>query len=139
MTIIGCASGTILKSSSISTMKTSVAAKEMAHAQDFEGKLFEEIKGTIQANRYVGAVQTRRLFHYTRYEQGKEYPIYARKRGSLDRPEEIMLDVNLLADGHEFFSIGGSAVSAGQNLLAYAVDTQGRRIHTTLLEKPDYR
>jgi len=70
-------------------------------------------------------------FYYTRYEDGKEYPIYARKRGSLDQPEEIMLDTNALAEGHEFFSIGGWAVSSGQDLLAYTVDTQGRRIYTT--------
>src|SRR5207247_73848 len=70
-------------------------------------------------------------FYYTRYEQGREYPIYARKRGSLDQPEEILLNGNVLAEGHEFFSIGGWAVSSGQDLLAYAVDTQGRRIYTT--------
>ena len=50
------------------------------------------------------------------------------------QPEEIMLDGNALAQGHEFFSIGGSAVSSGQDLLAYAIDTQGRRIHTTYLK-----
>src|SRR5213596_3326494 len=60
----------------------------------------------------------------------REYPICARKRGSLDQPEEILLNGNVLAEGHEFFSIGGWAVSSGQDLLAYAVDTQGRRIYT---------
>jgi oligopeptidase B len=73
-------------------------------------------------------------YYYTRYEPEKEYPIYARKRGSLDQPEEIMLDANVLAAGHDFFSIGGSAISSGQDLLAYAVDTQGRRIHTAFIK-----
>ena len=110
------------------------AAKEMAHAQDFERKLFEEIKARIKQTDMSVPYKRDDYFYYTRYEEGKEYPIYARKRGVLDAPEEIMLDVNLLAVGHDFFSVGGTAVSAGQNLLAYAVDTQGRRIHTTYLK-----
>jgi len=110
------------------------AAKEMAHAQDFEKKLFEEIKARIKQTDMSVPYKRDDYFYYTRYEEGKEYPIYARKRGVLDAPEEIMLDVNLLAVGHDFFSVGGTAVSAGQNLLAYAVDTQGRRIHTTYLK-----
>ena len=110
------------------------AAKEMAHAQDFEKKLFEEIKGRIKQTDMSVPYKRDDYFYYTRYEEGKEYPIYARKRGALDAPEEIMLDVNLLAAGHDFFSVAGTAVSAGQNLLAYAVDTQGRRIHTTYLK-----
>ena len=110
------------------------AAKEMAHAQDFEKKLFEEIKARIKQTDMSVPYKRENYFYYTRYEEGKEYPIYARKRGVLDAPEEIMLDVNLLAAGHDFLSVGGTAVSAGQNLLAYAVDTQGRRIHTTYLK-----
>jgi len=110
------------------------AAKEMAHAQDFERKLFEEIKARIKQTDMSVPYKRDDYFYYTRYEEGKEYPIYARKRGVLDAAEEIMLDVNLLAVGHDFFSVGGTAVSAGQNLLAYAVDTQGRRIHTTYLK-----
>src|SRR5574341_1004061 len=110
------------------------AAKEMAHTQDFEKKLFEEIKGRIKQTDMSVPYKRDDYFYYTRYEEGKEYGIYARKRGSLDAPEEVMLNGNLLAEGHEFFSIGGWAVSSGQDLLAYNVDTQGRRIHTTYLK-----
>jgi oligopeptidase B len=73
-------------------------------------------------------------FYYTRYEQGKEYPIFARRKGSMDQAEQIMLDANLLAQGHDFFSIGGWALSADQSLMAYAVDTQGRRIYTIYIK-----
>ncbi len=69
-------------------------------------------------------------FYYTRYEDGKEYAIHCRKKGSLDSPEEIMLDVNVMAEGHSFFSVRGLAVSFGQDLLAFATDTVSRRIYT---------
>ncbi|HKY08604.1 MAG TPA: S9 family peptidase [Candidatus Binatia bacterium] len=110
------------------------AAREMAHTGDFAEKLFEEIKGRFKQTDMSVPYRRDDYFYYTRYEQGKEYPIHARRRGTLEAAEEIMLDANLLAEGHEFFSLGGSAVSAGQDLLAYAVDTQGRRIHTAYIK-----
>ena len=106
------------------------AAKEMAHTKAFEERLFEEIKARIKQTDMSVPYRRDGYFYYTRYEEGKEYPIHSRKRGSLDSPEEIMLDANVLAQGHEYFSIGGWAVSSGQNILAYAVDTQGRRIYS---------
>ncbi len=106
------------------------AEKEMAHTKAFEEKLFEEIKARIKQTDMSVPYRRDGYFYYTRYEEGKEYPIYARKRGSLDSPEEIMLDANVLAEGHEYFSIGGWSVSSGQNILAYATDTQGRRIYS---------
>ena len=110
------------------------AGKAMAHTGDFEEKLFEEIKGRFKQTDMSVPYKREDYYYYTRYEHGKEYPIYARKLGSLDQPEEIMLDGNALAKGHEFFSIGGSAVSSGQDMLAYAIDTQGRRVHTAYLK-----
>ena len=109
-------------------------AKEMAHTREFEERLFDEIKGRFKQTDMAVPYKRDDYYYYTRFEQGKEYPIYARKRRSLEQPEEIMLDANALAEGHEFFSIGGSAVSAGQDILAYAVDTQGRRIHMAYLK-----
>ncbi|MEO6165809.1 MAG: S9 family peptidase [Candidatus Binatia bacterium] len=110
------------------------AAKAMAHTQEFEKKLFEEIKGRIKQTDLSVPYKREDYFYYTRFEEGKEYPIYCRKLGSLDAREQVMLDGNGLAQGHEFFSIGGSAVNSGQDLLAYAIDTQGRRIHTTYIK-----
>jgi oligopeptidase B len=110
------------------------AAKVMAHANGFEEKLFEEIKARFKQTDMSVPYRRDDYYYYTRYEEGREYPIYARKFGSLDQPEEIVLNVNVLAEGHEFFSVGGWAVSSAQDLVAYAVDTQGRRIHTTYVK-----
>ncbi len=106
----------------------------MGHTKPLEEKLFEEIKARIKQTDMSVPYKRDGYFYYTRYEQGKEYPIFARKKGSLDEPEEIMLDANVLAQGHDFFSIGGWALSADQNLMAYAVDTQGRRFFTVFIK-----
>jgi oligopeptidase B len=66
-------------------------------------------------------------WYYTRYEEGREYPVYARKRGTLDAPEEIMLDVNALAAGLSYFQVAGRAVTIDGRLLAWTQDTVGRR------------
>lgn len=110
------------------------AEKELSHVKLLEDKLFQEIKARIKQTEMSVPYRRDDYYYYTRFEEGKEYPIYARKRNSLESAEEIMLDANILAAGHEFFSIGGWAVSSGHNLLAYAVDTQGRRIHTAYVK-----
>lgn len=102
----------------------------MSHRKQFEHDLFEEIKGRIKQTDLSVPYKLDDYFYYTRFEEGKEYPIFCRKKESLDADEQIMLDANVLAEGHEYFAIGGMAVSFKQNLLAYASDTQGRRIYT---------
>jgi oligopeptidase B len=102
----------------------------MGHTKAFQDTLFEEIKGRILQNDQSVPYRLNGYWYYTRFEEGKEYPIYCRKRGSLDGAEEVMLDVNALAQGHGFYQVSGVQVSSGNNLLAYAVDTVGRRIHT---------
>jgi len=111
------------------------AAKETAPVRGFEEKLFEEIKARFKKTDMSVPYRLADYFYYTRYEDGKEYAIYARKRGSLDEPEEIMLDGNALAEGHEFFAVGAWTVSTGQDLLAYAVDTVGRRIYSAYVKQ----
>ena len=106
------------------------ARKIMAHRAKFEETLFEEIKGRIKQTDLSVPYKLDDYYYYTRYEEGREYPLYCRKRETLDAREELMLDVNVLAEGHEFFAIGGMAVSFARDLLAYAFDTQGRRIYT---------
>lgn len=110
------------------------AEKQLGHATGLEQKLFAEIKGRFKQTDMSVPYRLDNYFYYTRYEEGKEYPIYARKRGALDQAEEIMLDANLLAEGHEFFSVGGWAVSFDHDFFAYAVDTEGRRIFTTYVK-----
>src|ERR1044072_5296470 len=69
-------------------------------------------------------------FYYTRTEEGKQYPIFCRKRGSIEAPEEILLDVNEIAKGQKFMSIGSFAPSDDGNLLAYSTDNTGYRQYT---------
>jgi oligopeptidase B len=107
------------------------AEKQMALAQPSEEQLFDEIKARFKQTDMSVPYRRDGYYYYTRFEEGREYPIFARKPFSLEQPEEIMLDANHLASGHEFFAIGGWAVSASRNLLAYTVDTQGRRVYTT--------
>ena len=107
-----------------------LAEKEMAHVKALEEKLFEEIKARFKQTDMSVPYKRDGYFYYTRFEEGKEYPIYARKKDALEQPEEVVLNGNELAEGHDFFSIGGWAVSSAQDIVAYAVDTQGRRIHT---------
>ncbi len=109
--------------------KNEHAKSIMAHARCLEKTLFEEIKARIKETDVSVPYKRDDYFYYTRYEHGKEYPIYNRKRGSLDGAEEIMLDANGLAEGHEFFSVGGWSISFRQDILAYSVDTEGRRIY----------
>lgn len=97
---------------------------------DFEGKLFEEMKSRIKQDDQSVPYFLRGYHYITRYEEGKEYAIYSRKKETLDAKEEIMLDANALAKGHEFYTIGSRVVSPDNNLLAYAEDNVGRRQYT---------
>jgi oligopeptidase B len=69
-------------------------------------------------------------WYYKRFETGKEYPIYARRPGTKEAPEEILLNVNELAQGHDFFEVGDIAISPNSKLMAWAEDTVGRRQFT---------
>jgi len=106
-------------------------AKAMrCHTANLEHTLFEEIKGRIKQSDLSVPFKQGDYVYYVRYEEGKEYALYCRKKGSVSGPEEIMLDGNELAKGHEYFSLGHWMVSSGQDILAYATDTQGRRIYS---------
>jgi len=98
-----------------------------AHTQALEDRVYEEIVGRIKQDDSTVPYRLRGHWYYTRFETGKEYPVYARKSGSLDAPEQVMLDGNAMAEGHGFFSIGSSAIAPDNNLLAFAEDTVGRR------------
>jgi oligopeptidase B len=102
----------------------------MAHTQRLQDALYDEIVGRIKETDVSVPYKMDDYFYCRRFEEGGEYPIYCRKRGSLDAPEEIMLDVNAMAKGYEFFNVRGFRISSGQNIVAYPVDTAGRRIYT---------
>ncbi|HEX9736152.1 MAG TPA: S9 family peptidase [Thermoanaerobaculia bacterium] len=102
----------------------------MEHTEPLQEKLYQEIVGRIKEDDDTVPYKRDDYYYYARYVEGGEYPLHCRKKGSLEAAEEIMLDGNELAAGHEFFSLGGLQVSSGQNLLTYAVDTVGRRFYT---------
>ena len=100
------------------------------HTSNLQDTLFKEIKGRIKPTDLSVPFKQGDYVYYVRYEEGKEYALYCRKKGSIDSAEEIMIDGNELAEGHEYFSLGNWMVSSGQDILAYAIDTQGRRIYS---------
>jgi len=99
----------------------------LAHTKPLQEQLYTEIRSRIKESDNSVPYQLRGYWYYTRYEQGKEYPIYCRKKGSMEAAEEVMLDVNVLAVGHDFYEVSGVNVSPNNNLLLYSVDTTGRR------------
>ncbi len=111
------------------------AAAQRQHSAALEKTLFDEIKGRIKQTDLSVPFKQGDYVYYVRYEEGKEYALYCRKKGSVDGPEEIMLDGNVLAEGHEFFSLGNWMISSGQDIVAYAIDTQGRRIYSIGFKK----
>ena len=96
----------------------------------FQESLFEEIVGRIKQDDQSVPLLDNGYYYYTRYEEGKEYPIHCRKKGSLDAEEEVMLNVNEMAEGYSYFAVGGRSVSTNNNLLAFSVDTVSRREYT---------
>ncbi|MEE7559390.1 S9 family peptidase, partial [Xanthomonas sp. Kuri4-2] len=88
------------------------------------------IVGRIKQDDASVPYRERGYWYYTRYETGKDYPIQARRKGSMDAPEEILLDVNALAEGKGYFSVGDAVVSQDNRLLAWADDAVGRRQYT---------
>jgi len=104
--------------------------KVLARLQPLQNRLYEEIIGRIQKDDSTVPYRFNGYYYYTRYEADGEYPIHARRKGSPQGAEEILLDGNELAKGHDFFSIGNLAVSPDNRLLAWAEDTTGRRQYT---------
>ena len=102
----------------------------MAPSRALQQKLYEELIGRIKPDDASVPVYEHGYWYYTRFIPGQDYPIYARRKGNLSAAEEIMLDGNALAVGHEYFQIGAAEVSRDGRLLAYTEDDIGRRQYT---------
>jgi len=105
-------------------------AAMLAHVKPLEDRLYAEIIARIKQDDSSVPYRKRGYWYHTRFEQGREYPVYARRKGSLDAPEEVMLDANELAAGSEFFQVGSIEVAPGNRLIAYTEDRVGRRQYT---------
>ncbi len=97
----------------------------MAHTEELQATLFHELKGRIQERDASVPESIDDYFYYHRFEEGKQYPIYCRKQGSLESAEEILLDQNEVAAGHAFCELGVYEISPNHRLLAYSVDYEG--------------
>jgi oligopeptidase B len=102
----------------------------MQHTESLQEQLFDEIVGRIKKNDESVPYRDNGYYYYSRYEEGKEYAIFCRRKGSMDAEEEIMHNANERAEGQPYYSIRGLAVSSGNDLMAFAEDTVGRRIYT---------
>ena len=102
----------------------------MAPTRGLQQKLYDELIGRIKPDDASVPVNEHGYWYYTRFVPGQDYPIYARRKGELTAAEEIMLDGNAMAAGHEYFQIGAAEVSRDGRLLAYTEDDVGRRQYT---------
>ncbi|MDN3724019.1 S9 family peptidase [Aequorivita sp. SDUM287046] len=98
-----------------------------AHTKKFKEDLFEEMKARIKENDQSVPYKLNGYFYITRFETGKDYPIYTRKKGSLHAKEEILFDVNEMAKGHSYYNLTGLNVSEDNKLISFGVDTLSRR------------
>lgn len=101
-----------------------------AHTKGLQENLFEEMKGRIKEDDSSVPYKLNGYWYITRYEKGKDYPIYSRKKETLEAPEEILFDVNEMAEGYDYYRLGGLNVSPDNKLIAFAVDTVSRRKYT---------
>jgi oligopeptidase B len=99
----------------------------LAHCRTLQDRLYDEIVARIKPDDSSVPYRHRGDWYYTRYEPGREYPLYLRRRGSLDAAEEVMLDGDRLAAGSSHFQVGAIAVSPDGRLLAWSEDRVGRR------------
>ena len=102
----------------------------MKDYKGLENELFEEIKSRIKEDDSSVPYLDNGYYYYTRFEKGKQYPIYCRKKDNLKNDEEILIDVNKISQGHEYFRIGGIDISPNNKIMAYSVDTISRRLYT---------
>ena len=101
----------------------------MSSTKELREKLFSEMKGRIKEKDESLPYKENGYWYYSRYEEGKQYAVFCRKKQTLEAPEEIMIDQNKMAEGFKYYSIGGRAVSDNNELLAFTVDSVSRRLY----------
>jgi oligopeptidase B len=106
----------------------------MQHTEALQERLYQEMRGRIKETDLSVPERVDDYFYYKRTEAGGQYPIFCRRHGSLDAPEEVLLDQNPLAADHAYFKIGVSEVSPDHRLLAYSVDTSGAEDFTLYIK-----
>ncbi len=101
-----------------------------AHTVGLQEDLYLEMKSRIKEDDTSVPYFYNGYWYFTRYETGKDYAIYSRRKGSQSAPEEVLFDCNVMAAGHAYFNLGGFSISPDNRLAAFATDVVGRRIYT---------
>ena len=104
--------------------------QETAHTKDLEIALFDEIKARIKEDDASVPYKYNGYWYIVRYEKGKDYPIYTRKKESLLAAEELLFDCNIMAEGQAYFRLVGLSISPDNTKIAFGVDLTGRRQYT---------
>ena len=106
----------------------------LKHTEAIQEKLYNEIIGRIKQDDVSVPYKDNGYFYFTRYEDGKEYPVYCRKKGTMEAAEEILINVNEMAKGQKFLNVTGLSVSMDNKFLSYGVDTVGRRKYNIFIK-----
>lgn len=110
--------------------ENSYLSTNLKHTEGLQEEIYTEITGRIKQTDESVPYKDNGYWYYIRYEQGQEYPVYCRKKGTMSAKEEILLNVNEMAKGHSYYDVDGLSVSEDNNLLAYAEDSVSRRRFT---------
>ena len=106
----------------------------MAPEEDLRQSLYEEMRGRIKEDDSTVPEKEGDYYYYTRFEEGKQYPIHCRKHLSLDAPEDILIDVNALAEDKDYCRVGRWENSPDHRWLAYSIDTDGSEQYTIVIK-----
>ena len=98
--------------------------------EPLQEKLYEEIVGRIKKDDESVPYQKKGYWYYTRFTEESQYPIYCRKKDSMENKEQILMDVNVMAEGHKYYNVGGLSLSPDEKYMVYGEDTVSRRIYT---------
>jgi len=104
--------------------------QKLESTEALQKELFDEMVGKIVKDDSSVPYESNGYWYYARYEEGKDYPIYCRKKENLTADEVIILDVNVLAEGHAYYAVGGLSISPDNKMLCFGVDNVSRRIYT---------
>tara|TARA_R110002096_G_scaffold145914_6_gene304103 strand:- start:2684 stop:4840 length:2157 start_codon:yes stop_codon:yes gene_type:complete len=102
----------------------------LKHTESFQKQLFEEMKGRIKENDTTVPYKLNGYWYLTRFETNKDYPIYIRKKETLEAPEEILFDCNVMAKDQSYFNLGGISISPDNTMAAFSTDLVSRRQYT---------
>ncbi len=105
-------------------------SRKLKHTEELQSKLYEEIVGRLDKNEESVPELMDGYYYYQKYQEGGEYPIFCRKRGSLENTEEVLIDQNELAKGQSYSAIGKLGLCSNNEVLAYSVDFVSRRLYT---------